>query len=217
LNFFAHFFTDHEEARYHYNAGLVLPDLIRNFLPGKRFRKEIVVPEHLDNDDVQELFLGSCRHLERDKQFHRSEFFKQGEAELRTLFKEHNLGNQIPRIWLASHLVLELMLDRVLMKQHPELLDRFYESMEKTESRALDQLLHASLQSTDPVFHSRWERFVELKYLYHYTDDDAFTYSLMRIYMGAGVSGEWNSEARNAMNSLIPAAEERIFENLKLL
>ena len=216
LNFFAHFFTDHEESRFHYNAGLVLPDLIRNFLPGKRFRAEQVQKEYLDGE-AHELFLGSCRHLERDKQFHRSGFFEQGEAELRMLFKEQNLGKHIPRIWLASHLVLELMLDRVLMKQHPELLDRFYESLEGTETHALDQFLHASIQARDPLFHERWERFVELKYLYHYTDDDAFTYSLMRIYMRAGVSGEWSAEARNAVNSLIPAAEARIFENLKLL
>ncbi|MBU6324227.1 MAG: hypothetical protein KJS92_01970 [Bacteroidetes bacterium] len=216
MNFFAHFFTDHQEARFHYNAGLVLPDLIRNFLPGKRFRLELVQQEHL-NGEAHELFLGSCRHLERDLQFHRSDFFEQGEAELRMLFKEHHLGKHIPRVWLASHLVLELMLDRVLMKQYPDLLDRFYQSLESTETRALDQFLHASIQARDPLFHERWKRFVELKYLYHYTDDDAFTYSLMRIYMRAGVSGEWNAEARNAMNSLIPAAEACIFENLKFL
>lgn len=216
LNFFAHYFTDREEARHHFNAGLVLPDLIRNFLPGKRFRSDLVQQEQLDTR-AHELFLGSCRHLERDKQFHGSVFFEKSETELRTLFKEQYLGKHIPRIWLASHLVLELMLDRVLMKQHPEMLDQFYESLENTESGALDEFLRASLNAGDSLFHERWERFVELKYLYHYTDDDAFTYSLMRIYMRAGVSDEWSRAARNAMNNLIPAAEERIFENLKLL
>jgi hypothetical protein len=216
LNFFAHFLTDHEQARHHFNAGLVMPDLIRNFLPGKRFRAEKVLHEQLDTG-AKELFLGSCRHLERDKMFHQSVFFEQGESQLRNLFHEHNLGQHIPRVWLAAHLVLELMLDRVLMKQHPELLDRFYESLENTATPALESFLHASLDVHDPLFYERWGRFVELKYLYHYTDNDAFTYSLMRIYMRAGVSGEWNLAARNAMNELIPASEVCIFENLKHL
>lgn len=195
----------------------MLPDLIRNFLPGKRFKAEYVQQERL-NDEARELFLGSCKHLERDHVFHRSDFFTKSEEQLKILFKSHQLGLHIPRVWLAAHLVLELMLDRVLMKNHPELLDSFYESLEGTAGESLGVFLHAgNIGGNHDDFHQGWARFLELKYLYHYTDDDAFTYSLMRIYMRSGVSGEWNESARKAMNELIPASEACIFENLSYL
>ncbi|MEN9510499.1 MAG: hypothetical protein RLZZ370_318 [Bacteroidota bacterium] len=216
MNFFAHFLSDQQADRHHYNAGLILPDLIRNFLPRQRFKAENVNLEHLD-EHALELFHGSCRHLERDRAFHQSPFFTQGNQALNHLFHTHQLGKHVPRVWLAAHLVLELMLDRVLMKQHPEQLDRFYESLSQTREQALDGFLLAGKHEHSTRFMEHWSRFVAVKYLYHYTDDDAFTYSMMQIYMRAGVSGEWNTSAQNAFKAVLPEAEACIFENLKIL
>lgn len=216
MNFFAHFLIDQQVDRHHYNAGLVLPDLIRNFFPRQRFKAENVNQEYLDAHAL-ELFHGSCRHLERDKAFHQSLFFTVGNQALNQIFKAHHLGNHVPRVWLAAHLVLELMLDRVLMKQHPEQLDRFYESLSQTQVQALDGLLSAGKHEHNTRFIEHWNRFLSVKYLYHYTDDEAFTYSMMQIYMRAGVSEEWNTTARNAFKAVLPEAEACIFENLKIL
>lgn len=216
MNFFAHFLSDQQSDRHHFNAGLILPDLIRNFLPRQRFKAENVNQEQLDNLSL-DLFHGSCRHLERDKAFHQSLFFTEGNQALNQLFHEHHLGAHVPRVWLAAHLVLELMLDRVLMKRHPEQLDRFYESLSQTQEQALDIFLSAGKHEQNSRFMERWNRFLTVKYLYHYTDDEAFTYSMMQIYIRAGVSGEWNPTAQKVFKDLIPEAEACIFERLKLL
>jgi len=216
LNFFAHYFFDHELERHPFNAGLVMPDLIRNFLPGRRFQPNKVNIALLEKEGA-ELLAGSLRHLERDKEFHQSPFFVKSEAQLGELFRREKLEHHIPRVWLAAHLVLELMLDRVLMKQHPGMLDNFYHSLDHTEREELNAFLHASLHIAYSTFHEGWNRFRQSRYLYYYTEDEKFAYSIMRIYMRAGVSAEWNDEQLQALQAMLEPTEAIIFENLSLL
>jgi hypothetical protein len=216
LNFFAHYYFDHELDRHPFNAGLIMPDLIRIFLPGRRFQPGKVHAAMLGETGA-ELFAGSLRHLERDQLFHRSPFFTGSESQLLALFRREKLELHIPRIWLAAHLVLELMLDRVLMKQNSAALDAFYYSLNQTHADDIEAFLKASLHNAYTDFHAGWNRFREMQYLYYYTDNDKFAYSIMRIYMRAGVSSHWTDEQLHILQTMLEPSEAIIFENLSLL
>jgi hypothetical protein len=194
---------------------LVLPDLLRNFLPGKRVRIEQLAPAR-EHEEVQLLWEGCMMHLERDRRFHGSAYFKEAEAALKELFRREELGKTVPRTWLAAHLLVELMLDRVLMKQAPELLDAFYHSLRNTSPETTNLFLEDA-QLDASAFRQRFDRFTEVAYLYHYPDDGAMTYSLMRIYMQAKVTPEWTLNQQEAVRNLLPEAEALVTERISLL
>jgi hypothetical protein len=215
LNFFAHFYFDHRLEQHPYNTGLVLPDFLRNFLPGSRVRVEQLAPAQGDSE-VQALWEGCLMHLERDRHFHGSAYFKEADAALKELFRREGLGKTVPRTWLAAHLLVELMLDRVLMKQAPALLDAFYHSLRNTPPTATTRFLEDA-QLDAVTFLQRLERFNSVAYLYHYPDDGAMTYSLMRIYMQAKVTPEWTLAQQEAVRNLLPEAEAIVTERISLL
>jgi hypothetical protein len=215
LNFFAHFYFDHRLEHHPFNTGLVLPDLLRNFLPGKRVRIEQLAPAR-EHEEVQLLWEGCMMHLERDRRFHGSAYFHEAEAALKELFRREELGKTVPRTWLAAHLLVELMLDRVLMKQAPELLDAFYHSLRNTSPETTNLFLEDA-QLDASAFRQRFDRFTEVAYLYHYPDDGAMTYSLMRIYMQAKVTPEWTLNQQEAVRNLLPEAEALVTERISLL
>lgn len=193
----------------------MLPDLLRNFLPGKRVRIEQLAPAR-EHEEVQLLWEGCMMHLERDRRFHGSAYFKEAEAALKELFRREELGKTVPRTWLAAHLLVELMLDRVLMKQAPELLDAFYHSLRNTSPETTNLFLEDA-QLDASAFRQRFDRFTEVAYLYHYPDDGAMTYSLMRIYMQAKVTPEWTLNQQEAVRNLLPEAEALVTERISLL
>ena len=193
----------------------MLPDLLRNFLPGKRVRIEQLAPAR-EHEEVQLLWEGCMMHLERDRRFHGSAYFKEAEAALKELFRREELGKTVPRTWLAAHLLVELMLDRVLMKQAPELLDAFYHSLRNTSPETTNLFLEDA-QLAASAFRQRFDRFTEVAYLYHYPDDGAMTYSLMRIYMQAKVTPEWTLNQQEAVRNLLPEAEALVTERISLL
>jgi hypothetical protein len=111
---------------------------------------------------------------------------------------------------------VELMLDRVLMKQAPALLDAFYHSLRNTPPTATTRFLEDA-QLDAVTFLQRLERFNSVAYLYHYPDDGAMTYSLMRIYMQAKVTPEWTLAQQEAVRNLLPEAEAIVTERISLL
>src|SRR5437868_5238150 len=70
LNFLAHYYFDKTNNIY-YNVGLVLPDLSRNFCKGHLNLKHAFEDEYFIS-----LKNGCLKHLEADKIFHQSGFFK---------------------------------------------------------------------------------------------------------------------------------------------
>ncbi len=215
MNYFAHYYFDRLEGDKYHNFGLLLPDLVRNFLPGQKLFPIVEIPSA--PAEFQSLALGQNMHIHRDKIFHSSPFFEEANkvfsAALRPVFEAHGLR----RYWFAGHVLSELMTDRVLIKGSGDLIDKLYQELRACDLGRVIAFLD-SQGITDPEsFRQRMDRFFEYEYLKRYVEDSAMTYSLMRICMYAKVSPEWTENQTAAVSACINPLESRIFENLNAL
>lgn len=215
VNYFAHYYFDQLPGEVHHNLGLLTPDFVRNFLPGKRLQ-----PERFSghpHPETEALHRGTMKHVARDKRFHQSGFFKDITPEIGSIIKPIFQEQNIPRVWFASHLIAELMIDRVLIKQQPDLIARFYAELEQARPEIIDAYLMSLNIDTTEEFNKRLQRFCELRYLMQYVHNPAFAFSLSRIYMYAGVSAEWSEQQALGVQSVLDEAENLIFVNMPRL
>lgn len=212
LNYFSHYYFDRHDASQIHNFGLVIPDFVRNFMKGKRLKPGPVGTAH--SDDLQMLHTGALKHFERDARFHNSTYFHTVTGDLGQILKPAFEQAGIPRYWWGAHLLAEMMLDRVLILQEPELIRDFYRDLKDSDDATVRDYLEMAGLHEHSDFFMRLDRFRELQYLMRYVEDDAMVYSLSRVYQYAGVSPEWTREQSLLVAPVIPELENRIFESL---
>jgi len=147
------------------------------------------------------------KHFSRDTRFHASRVFeslnKAMSAKMKPVFEQAD----IPRYWWGAHVLAEMMLDRTLMKQEPELMEDFYRDLAAADLPVVvDYLEMAGLNEHQPFF-ERLNRFNELRYLKRYIEDEALVYSLSRVFQYAGASTEWTQEQGNLLVKIVPELE----------
>ncbi len=208
MNYFSHYAIDHIQDNHDFNTGLLLPDItkkkIRTF---KLTENSQIVPNHF-----QQLHLGCLQHYLSDKIFHSSDFFQKHADLLNYKLKNSGLSNFAERKWFISHVMLELLIDRVIIKEHIYLLDDFYHSLNKVDENNLRQFLHYFGMENSDEFFVFFNHFRSVQYIYHYTDNKKFMYSLNRIMLRAGLN-ELNIIDNNILEGVLVDFEQTYFNN----
>jgi hypothetical protein len=216
LNYFAHYYFDHIQQSEIHNFGLALPDFVRNFIKGKRLKPmESIV---FQKEELQLLHQGTLKHIQRDARFHNSHFFKDATKKMGKTIGPAFVEAGIPRAWWGSHLLTEMMLDRVLIKENPLLTNQFYMDLENTNKLVVESYINQFGIDESTDFFKRLDRFNQLRYLIRYKENDAIVFSLGRVYLYAGVSEEWTNEQITPLIPLMDEAENEIsnlLNNLK--
>lgn len=175
MNFLAHFYFDKREHAPYYHLGLLLPDLIRNFVPNA---KKFVWPLTEDGFELEQMRLGFRQHENRDLFFHSSAGFVHITAHL---IKElRTLDITFKRDWFISHVLAELMLDRVLLMKHPTLAETLYRELEACDLNTILKIFgEENKMKVD--FSQGFERFISHKYLETYRKEESIAYAMGRI------------------------------------
>jgi hypothetical protein len=186
LNFFGHYYIDSKDEDPYYNFGLVYPDLFRDLLREKALKKKIE-PE---SPDLLKLNAGIIQHINRDKWFHHTAVFVNGDQFMKDEFTKSGLDQLIPRSWFLAHVFFELALDRQLVIHYPERVNAFYDDLE---------LIKLELNKTAGWFcnygqfeklSERLKRISQDKYIFAYTNNEMLISALWRVYKQAGLSTE---------------------------
>jgi acyl carrier protein phosphodiesterase len=175
MNFLAHFYFDKSEDP-HYNLGLILPDLYRNFVKGGRIKES-----DLDSFSLQDPIAGGSRkHFESDRKFHGSEVFKRGEdsirAELRT-FK----GHAFDRDFFIAHILYELILDHCLLRTQRDLASKLYSDFEVLEYQMIHEFIKPFGAERADHFLKGLDQFKSVRYLEQYHAEETIVFSLGKI------------------------------------
>ena len=181
MNYFAHFFVDHKLGQHEYNTGLLLPDVTRGYI--KTFKHNV---EHA-NAACLSFHQGCLAHYRADKLFHGSSFFTDILAQANGLINQTNFSETLNRKWFLAHIMAELLIDRVLITQYPDLLDEFYNSLQQINDSDLLDFLNLYEMKDSPKFFEFFNHFRKVQYIRYYTDNNKFVYSLNRIMIRAGV------------------------------
>lgn len=183
MNYLSHYFTDYQPGRPHFNAGLILPDLLVRCNRKWRVRK-LDLPEEAPLP-VQELAMGCNQHQMRDHLFHTSPEFE-GEADQLKMALRNNGFRKLPfRASFMGHIIIEMLLDRLLVHDHPELLSSFYGDLEQVaDAELLAFGRHADFNAA--AFLPYYQRFLEARYLGSYVHNEQFIFALNRIFSRIG-------------------------------
>lgn len=132
MNYFAHGmrFVD----RPYFLAGTALPDLLSVVDRRVRLRMKNVLPFTQDESSVQsEIASGVKQHLDDDHWFHSTQGFLEVSTDLSLMFRTLFANDEYARVGFLGHIVTELLLDGVLIRQNPTLIDQYYEAFNQID------------------------------------------------------------------------------------
>ncbi len=177
MNFLSHFYFDRDCNDAYHVLGAVMPDLLRN-----ADKEAQIKPDRLPKQaDVAicSLINGWKKHLEIDRHFHSSAFFKHHAHQLKLLLRPAVAGSEVKPFFLG-HVALELILDNLLLTTNTVFADDFYDHLKNTEEAKIAGFL--KLNSVDPQkFLKFYTLFINEKYLYSYTQLDSVVHALKGI------------------------------------
>lgn len=206
MNYLSHFFVDGVPNQHEYNTGLLLPDITRGKI--KSFRHEL----DFNTSQSVAFFKGCTAHYAADKKFHASSFFNDVLSFSSSLINGAPFSEDLNRKWFLAHILAELMLDRILVKRFPKVLDDFYLSLQAIDdNRLADFLKLYGIVDLDSFFEF-FNHFRKVQYIYYYTDNNKFVYSLNRIMIRAGVSAISDFD-QLVLQDVILQLEEKLTED----
>ncbi len=188
MNYLSHFYCEYPEDRPYYVLGLILPDLVRELEPRKiRFvPSELVNPPNSLADDLSQ---GIIRHLEVDGAFHNSAFFHRNVERIRDWLLEFQYVSIPSRLPVFAHVLLELMLDRTLIKRNRQAMEQFYHLLEQVEEEPLvEYFAHYPILSRPRAVYQRVRHFCRDRFLYRYPDNAMMLYALNVLNQKVGQS-----------------------------
>ncbi len=190
MNFLAHFYLDRSHTSSSFVVGAATPDLLSIYNSGLRIKAghvDHLAPEIKTQVDPQFL-LGLERHFHADRVFHSCELFTQETHALSRMLEERLPQVEVPRKYFIAHILLELLLDKVLIHHDPEILGDYYRHFEQL-APFHDLRLGTEAVSAHPMpnYEAFLAKFVENKYLYHYTENDHLIYILRRLLRRVGI------------------------------
>jgi len=179
LNYLSHYYIDNKPGNYYYNSALFLPDFSRNYAKGFQNQQFELNLHQL------ELQLGCIAHLNADKIFHPSTFFKYFTHVINEELKNFEPLVHLHRKWFLSHILFEMLIDRLLVKHFPLACHSFYNDLKLIDTKILaDFVLRFSNKNIDQ-FMRNFHHFCEVKYLFGYEYNDSFVFSIARVYKHA--------------------------------
>ncbi len=207
MNFISHYKID-QERETNFCLGTVLPDLMRVPLP--KLKLFGASKNMITNSKEEELLLkGMRKHFEVDKYFHNSEFMKIHTSTLKRDFLKNSLEKNGIKLFFVTHILCEMLLDRVLLLNEPNLGNNFYAMLESSKPSDVSRLLNKNSMYDAKKFTQFFEQFRSARYLFSYLEIEGLFYALNRICKGVGTQS-FGPEDFDAFKSSVEETETQM-------
>ena len=211
MNYLTHFLADHQKNRPLYNFGLALPDLLN---VSKRGWK----PDHSlfpsENVAANEIWEGFKQHIASDAYFHNTALFTFQTKRLRKELEQIEPVTPGIRLFFVAHILLEMLLDRHILKTRPAIAGEFYENLDEVSEDDTNAFFAAAGIDTPERFFYFFGRFREAQYLYSYLEDNGIFKSVNRLLERTG-QPRFPDEAENEFNKLVRREGDVLFEEFE--
>lgn len=182
MNFLSHYYFDRHTDNPYEVLGMLLPDLVKNADKNWSLHPEKNRKRFLVNSNQLSLLNGWSRHLEVDRIFHGSAFFLHHQHQIKLLLKKE-LAHSPVKPFFLGHISLELLLDSILIADNLVSIKKLYEHLERISENEIILFLNLNNVADPDKFIRFYNKFLEAKYLYSYSEDHKITYALKRICM----------------------------------
>lgn len=184
MNLVAHYYLDRDLVNSYFAVGAATPDLLSIYNSQLRIKQRHLLK--LSEDEAGRItppFLnGLQRHFFADGIFHDSPIFQRETKRISNMLVQYFPDIAIQRKFFIGHILLELMLDKVLIKLHPGILETYYGHFEALQPfRDIRRSLEIALNHQLPNYEAYLTRFLRRKFLYHYADPQHIAWILRRI------------------------------------
>lgn len=169
-------------------AGVAVPDWLGVAARRTKCRSRDAAPNANDPDPrVAALARGVCRHHADDAWFHDSpEFGRLSLAFAKTI--RESLGESTSlRPWFLGHVLVELLLDAALAAREPGLIERYYDAVAEVDPAWVAETIARFARRDVGRLAELIERFVEVRFLVDYADDERLAYRLNQVMDRVGL------------------------------
>lgn len=132
-----------------------------------------------------------------DKKFHQSVFFKEAVAEISLLLDKDAAW---PRKWFLNHVLAEIMLDRAIMDENPEVCPAFYSDLAAADAGIITSFLEHNGVENHHLFGERFGKFIEHQFIFNYQYNEKLIIALSRLYLRVGIQYEWQKRDEELLN-----------------
>jgi len=182
MNFLSHFYFDRKNTNPYEVLGIVLPDLMKN--ANKNWNPHPEKNENIFNSQPHQksILKGWKRHLEVDRLFHNSDFFKYHQHQIKLVLRDI-LEHSPVKPFFIGHISLELLLDSLLITDNIISVNSFYQQLNNINKTELDKFLSLNKIDDTQQFYKFFDNFMKERYVYSYADESKIAYAIRRICM----------------------------------
>ena len=144
-----------------------------------RARKRLAI-QHLDSDDpsLRDVAGGVIRHIEDDRWFHGTQAFIETNMLIAVQLRDLLPGDAGFRPTFVGHILIEMLLDAFWIRDDRSIADRYYQLLAEQPANEIQRCVNQITGKPTDKLVGTIERFVEMKFLYDYLDDEKL---LMRL------------------------------------
>jgi hypothetical protein len=206
MNYFAHGRAFIDEP--YFLAGTAVPDWLSAFDRRVRARSTRALPLADDPDSrVAALARGIVQHHQDDAQFHGTRAFAELSWHLTVAVRAAVGPDDSFRPSFLGHILVELLLDDVLIRQEPRRLERYYAAMAEVDPQLIQTVVNRiSIRQTERLAEVL-PLFCRERFLWDYADDGKLMVRLNQVLRRVGLP-----PLAESVRDILPTARERVAE-----
>ena len=208
MNSFSHAFPFLDQP--YMAVGCGVPDLLGAADRKCRARQKKATP-FVDHDDpiVSAVARGIVQHHVDDHWFHTGPTFNRLNlnmaVEMRKLFD----NDQSMRSGFATHVLIEMFIDAWLQKTYPGKAEFYYDQLATVDAEKTQDAINLFATRPTEKFAPMLRKFLELRYIFDYLDDEATIYRLNHVLRRVGLP-----ELDDRIFAWLPSCRDRVYENI---
>ena len=184
MHFLSHYYVDRSKNDPFFVLGALLPDIIPHFT--KTYNSKIRYKEWDIGEPLASIHRGVLRHFELDAVFHSSLVFKESCHLATQRMSAEGLDREKYRFWFLSHITIELMLDRILIMNEPNLANQYYKVLNYVDINKLSAYLNfiATDEEKSKIL-TNFIRFLDVRFLQYFDTVDGVAEGIVRTALRA--------------------------------
>lgn len=213
MNYLSHYYFDRDEDNKYFNIGLILPDLARSHIAKLRINpyKNIT----FTTKEIASMNDGCNKHFASDRKFHNWMSFVELTNKATDMIRESG-DKDINRDYFITHIMVEILLDKILLDQNQTLADDFYAMIDSVEMDwILKFMRYAGLQD-DELWKGQHKRFMKAAFLKSYTSVENVVAAVEGVCANLGMI-ELNDDQRNLLIEICEAIEPELASSIDAL
>lgn len=175
MNFLSHYHIHGTEVD-EFNFGLLFPDFLG--ILNRSYKLSQFLHDYAGG--IEPFVKGIDYHVRADAYWHGCAYFKDKCQLLKEVFQEYGFGEKPYRPFFMTHVALELLIDRQIVRDQTSLCEKMYASLAQLKQEFLQNLFQEKTETERML--SFLKNFVDNRYVFSYANNEMFVYALNRLF-----------------------------------